>query len=173
MRRPRSILMGWDGAVFKPLSSFLPYCNREFTVGEVYCMAPVEERSMASHNAFFAAVHEGFQNLNEESAKHFPTENHLRKWSLVQTGYCSETNYACKNAAEARKLAIDLRKRDDYLIIKLHGDVVQVFEAESQNMSNMKKEIFEKSKRDVLDLIGSMARTSRPQLMKEGRHHGR
>jgi hypothetical protein len=37
----------------------------------------------------------------------------------------------------------------------------------------MKKQRFEESKRDVLDLVASMARTTQSQLNKEARHHGR
>ena len=168
--RPRTVYMLWDGEVFKPNPSFRAYCDREFVVGEIYPMAPIEERSLASHNHYFAAVAEGWKNLSEENAKHFPTAEHLRHWALVQTGYCSEAYYHMTTNFEARKLAIDLRKRDPYAVISVRGSVVQVFTAESQSKAAMKKERFQQSKTDVLDLVASMARTTRPQLMK---HAGR
>jgi hypothetical protein len=172
-KRPRILMLTWDGEVFRPLPSFMPYINREYEKGELYHLGPIEERSQASHNQYFAAVAEGFQNLNEESAKHFPGSEFLRKWALVQCGYCTETYYDMKNNAEALKLATTLRRHDEHLIIKVRDNVVQVFEAESQSKANMKKGIFEQSKRDVLDLIASMSRTTRSQLNNEARRHGR
>jgi hypothetical protein len=168
-------MMKWEpeAGVFRPLPSFLPYINREYSKDELYHLVPVEERSTASHNHFMASVSEGWSNLSEENAKHFPTPTHLRKWCLVQCGYHSETNYVMKNNAEARKLAATLRRHDEYLIIKVGDNVVQVFEAESQSKANMKRELFEKSKNDVLDMIASMSRTTASQLKNEGRHHGR
>ena len=168
--RPRTVFMLWDGKVFRPSPSFRAYCDREFVIGETYPMAPVEERSSASHNHYFAALQEGWRNLSEENAKHFPTAEHLRHWALVQTGYFHEAYYTLASEDYARKLALDLRKRDPYAIITLSGRLVRIFTAESQSTASMKKERFQKSKDDVLDLIAAMARTSRVQLMK---HAGR
>lgn len=173
MRRPRPVFLRWDGDVFTPEPSFKHYCSRDYVVGEVYPMLPVEERSQASHNFYFAAVAEGFNNLTEENAKRFPTREHLRHWCLVQCGYCSETHYALANSKEARKLAADIRRMSEYAVISIRKDTLIVWEAESQSRAAMKKEMFEKSKQDVLDMIGSMARTTRPQLEKEAKRHGR
>ena len=172
-RRPRTLVLNWDGEVFRPAPAFLAYCNREYVVGETYHLAPVEERSQASHRQYFAAVAEGFNNLNEESAKRFPSSEHLRKWALVQCGYCIRADYPLKNEKEARKLAADIRDLDEYAVIKPDGDVVTVWRAQSQSMAAMKKDNFEKSKRDVLDLISAMARTTTATLYKEGRRNGR
>jgi hypothetical protein len=170
MARPRTVFCEWDGEVFRPRPSFMPYCNREFVVGETYPMAPVEERSRSSHDHYFAALTEAWRNLSEENAKHFPTAEHLRKWALVQCGYCTETNYVMLNQQEARKLAMGIRVRDEYAVIRVHGNVVQVWDAESQSMAAMKKDRFQLSKWEVLDLVASMARTTRGQLV---RHAGR
>ena len=172
-KRPRTLMLRWNGESFCPVPSYMAYITREYVIGEVYHLAPIEERSQASHSQFFAAVAEGFQNLSEENASRFPTSEHLRKWALCQTGYCKEINYACKNESEASKLALSLRNIDEYSIIRILGDVVQRFEPESQSMRSMKKERFEASKRDVLDLIASMARTTASQLNKEAKRHGR
>jgi len=173
MGRPRPVFLLWDGDVFKPAPSFKAYCDREYTVGEVYPMMPVEERSQASHNHYFAAVAEGFANLSEENAKRFPTAEHLRHWVLVQCGYATETNYVLANAREARKLASDFRRKEPYAVMQIKENVLTVWEAESQSKGAMKKDRFEDSKRDVLDMIAAMARTTPAQLYKEGRRHGR
>lgn len=172
-RRPRPVFLKWNGDVFVPEPSFKHYCAQQYAVGEVYPMLPVEERSQASHNHYFAAVAEGFGNLSEENAKRFPTPEHLRHWALVQTGYCTETNYVMANNKEARKLAADVRRMSEFAVISIRDNVVVVWEAESQSKAAMKKELFEKSKNDVLDLVASMSRTTRAQLMKEGKRHGR
>lgn len=172
-RRPRPVFLKWTGEVFQPEPSFKAYCAREYTVGEIYPMLPVEERSQASHSHYFAAVAEGFNNLSEENAKRFPDKEALRHWCLVQCGYCTETNYVLANSKEARKLAADIRRMSPYAVISIRDAVVVVWEAESQSRAAMKKEIFEKSKQDVLDMIASMSRTTRPQLEKEAKRHGR
>ena len=173
MRRPRAVFLKWTGEVFVPEPSFAHYCGREYAVGEIYPMMPVEERSQSSHNHFFAALAEGFNNLSEENAKRFPTAEHLRHWCLVQCGYYAEATYVLANSKEARKLAADTRRRSEYAVISIRDNVVKVWEAESQSMAAMKKQRFEESKSAVLELVASMARTTRPQLEKEARHHGR
>lgn len=172
-RRPRPVFLKWTGEAFIPEPAFKNLCAAQYAVGEVYPMLPVEERSQSSHNHYFAAVAEGFNNLSEENAKRFPTSEHLRHWALVQCGYCSETNYVMANSKEARKLAAELRRKSPYSVLSIRDNVVIEWEAESQSKAAMKKDPFEKSKRDVLDLVASMARTTPAQLYKEGRRHGR
>lgn len=164
--RPRIVFMLWDGEVFKPTPPFTAYCNREYVVGEVYPMAPIEERSKASHDHYFAALQEAFDNLSEENAKQFPSSEHLRHWALIQLGYCTECHWVMADNNEARRLAIDLRRREPYAVLTVRGRVVHEYLAESQSRASMKKERFQQSKTDVLDLVASMARTSRVLLMK-------
>lgn len=173
MRRPRPVFLKWTGEVFVPEPSFKAYCGREYKVNEVYPMIVEEDRSEASHNHYMASVAEGFNNLSEENAKRFPTPTHLRKWCLVQCGYCTETNFVLKDKKEARKLATEIRKRDEYAVMTIRDNVLTVWDAESQSKAAMKKEPFEKSKREVLDLIAGMARTTSAQLNREARHYGR
>lgn len=172
-RRPRPVFLKWTGEVFQPEPSFKHYCSQQYAIGEIYPMLPVEERSHASHSHYFAALAEGFQNLSEENAKRFPSVEHLRHWALVQCGHCVETNYVLANSKEARKLATDIRRMNEYAVISIKDNVVAVWEAESQSRAAMKKEAFEQSKRDVLDLVASMARTTPSQLNKEAKRHGR
>lgn len=173
MRRPRPVFLRWDGEVFVPEPSFKHYLAREYVIGEVYPMLPVEERSRSSHNHYFAALAEGFNNLSEENAKHFANPDHLREWSLIQTGYCSETETVLADNKQARKYAADIKARNPYAVMSIRGNVVIVWEAESQAYAAMKKERFEASKKAVLELVASMARTTASQLNKEARRHGR
>jgi hypothetical protein len=173
MRRPRPVFLKWDGDVFVPEPSFKAYCDREYCIGEVYPMLPVEERSQSSHNHYFAALAEGFNNLSEENAKHFPTVEHLRHWALVQSGYAEETEFSLTTTKEARKLAAELRKINIYAVMSIRDTVLKIWTAESQSMAAMKKQRFEESKRAVLDLVAGMARTTPAQLNREAHRHGR
>jgi hypothetical protein len=172
-RRPHPVLLRWNGDVFVPEPSFKARCGSDYEVGEVYPMLPVEERSQSSHNHYFAALAEAFHNLSEENAKHFPTIEHLRHWALIQCGFCTEANYVLSTVRIARDLARDVRKRSPYAVIRVEGNTVQVWDAESQSMAAMKKTKFEESKTAVLDLVASMARTTTSQLNKEAKRHGR
>ena len=162
--RPRPVVCVWEGDVFRPLPRFQQLCDRQFAVHEEYPLMIVEERSQASHNHYFAAVAEAFNNLSEEWENRFPTSEHLRAWSLVQEGYCTENTYVCSTPAEARKLAATLRQLAPLSVISLKGNVVQHFVPESQSQMAMKKERFEASKAAVLARVASMARTTPAQL---------
>lgn len=164
--RPRPVVFVWTGEHMVPLPRFRRLCDHQFAVHEEYALVIMEERSQASHNHYFAALTEAWKNLAEDYTEDFPTMEALRHWALVQTGYCTETTYAAKDPAEARKLAIALRRASPYAVLKVRGDVVVHFEAESQSRPAMKKERFEASKADVLEMVASMARTTSTQLKK-------
>lgn len=157
----------WDGEFMVPLHRFRALCDRQFVVGEEYALELVSNRSLASHNHFFACVAEAFNNLSEEDAKRFPTAEHLRKWALCRTGFATETSYVMDTPVDARKMAAAIRRADEFCVIVVKENVVQVFNAESQSMPAMNKERFQASKNAVLDLLASMARTTTAQLKKE------
>lgn len=139
---------------------------RQFADGEDYPMVVLEARSRASHNQFFAAVNDAWHNLPENIAVRWPTGEHLRKWALVQTGWFDEKNFECDTAGHAQRLAAFIRKVDEYAMILVHGKQVIVRDAKSQSAAAMGKDQFEKSKRDVLDLLGTMTGTTRVELNK-------
>lgn len=164
--RPRPVVCVWTGEHFVPLPRFQRLCDQQFAVHEEYPLVILEERSQASHNHYFAALTEAWKNLEERYAADFPTPESLRHWALVQVGYCTEASYATKSNAEARKLAVSLRRASPLAVLQVRGDVVMHFEAESQSRPAMKKDRFEASKADVLDLVASMARTTPAELKK-------
>ena len=164
--RPRPVLFVWDGDVMTPLPRFRQLCDKQFAVHEEYALSIVENRSQASHNHYFAAVADAFSNLAEEFNGQFPTPEHLRAWALVQCGYSTETDTVCDSPAEARKLGAVIRRYSPYAIMKISGNVLKIFEPESQSHAAMKKERFEASKADVLALVSGMARTTPAELKK-------
>lgn len=164
--RPRPVVFVWTGDHMVPLPRFQRLCDQQFAVHEEYPLAIVENRNMASHNAYFAQLSTAFDNLAEEHAKRFLDAEALRSWALVQTGYCTEVDHVADGPAEARKLALTMRRYSPYAIIKVSGNVVKVFEPLSQSVAAMKKQPFEDSKRAVLELVASMARTTPAELKK-------
>lgn len=169
MKKPnriRPVLCTWDGEHFIPLPRFKRLCDQQFCVHEEYALIPSEERSMKSHNGYFASVAEAWKNLAEEFDGRFPSDTHLRSWALVQTGYATESNFVMDSSDEAMRLAASLRRKSPYSVIRVSGNVVQEFEPESQSIKAMKKERFEASKKAVLELVSSMARTTPAELRK-------
>ncbi len=164
--RPRPVAFVWDGNVMIPLPRFKRLCDAQFAVNEEYPLMIVENRSLASHNHYFAALHEGYLNLAEEYAQEFDSEEHLRHWCLCKSGFCTTTTYVLNTAEDARVLRDALKKENASTIIGVAGNVAKVYTPESQSMAAMKKERFEASKVAVLDLVASMARTTPKELKK-------
>lgn len=165
-RRPRPILFVRVDNHMVPLPRFQRVFDEQFAVNEEYPMMVSEERSMSSHRGYFAQIKEAFDNLAEEYANGFPSPEHMRTAALVEAGYCTETNYVMDSPKDARQLGIALRRLSPLAIIRISGNVVKHFEAESQSVAAMKKERFEASKRAVLELVASMARTTSAELKK-------
>jgi hypothetical protein len=68
-------------------------------------------------------------------------------------------------------LAKIIRTHSEYAVIKVSGDVVKVCEAKSQSIAAMGNDAFKDSKEKVLDLVATMARTTRKDLAKEATKH--
>ena len=143
-----------------PQARYAKIAKRQFSLGDEYPLVVLEARSRASHNHFHAAIHEGFTNLPEGIAVRFPTENHLRRWVLIETGWFDEKEFDCETAALARRLAAFVRTQTEYARISIHGSKVIVREAKSQSAAAMGKQAFEDSKRDVLDYLATMIGTT-------------
>ena len=167
----RPVMFQWNGEAMVPQPRFMPLCDKQFVVHEEYPLLPVEPRSMKSHNHFFAALYEAWSNLNEADAKRFPTEEHLRHWALIQCGFCHEKVLPCEKPSLAKNVAALIRTSDPYAVIIVKGDVVKVLTAKSQSHAAMGNDEFKESKEKTLDLVATMARTTRKELAKEATQH--
>ena len=163
----RPVLFQWSGEAMIPEARFMPLCDRQFVVGENYPLLPVEERSMASHNQFFAAVHDGWMNLPENISVRWPSAEHLRKWCLIETNFFNESDFDFETEEQALRFAVFYRKVDDYARIYPHGKKIIIRVAKSQSKAAMGKETFQASKTAVLDLIESMVGVKSGTLNKE------
>lgn len=146
----------WDGEVMRPHERFQRACNKQYVVGQDYPLIPVEERSMASHRGYFAALTEGWRNLPEDMADEFVSPEHLRKFCLIKAGYCNKRSIVCASLEEAGKVAAFIKPLDEFALVTSDFRVVNVYTAQSQALSSMDKATFKKSRDDVLDIIASM-----------------
>lgn len=150
--------MRWDGEAMAPLPNFARIADQRFVVGEVYAMAPVEDRSAASHRQYFAAVNEAFHSLPERLTMEFASADALRKRALIMTGHRNASVTVCMFKTEAKRVAALMQQDDEFAVVVVDGKTVTRLTAKSQSMPAMKKEEFQKSKDDVLgylaDLIG-------------------
>jgi hypothetical protein len=161
-----------DGVALKqlamvPLPRYQNVAKRQFGEGGEYTLEQVAERSMASHNAYFAAINEGFKNLPEKIAARWPSPTHMRKWILCETNWFDEKEFDLTSEKQAKALATFIRTEDEYARIALRGTKVVVRKARSQSFAAMGKADFEASKRDVLDLLESMVDVPKGTLMRE------
>lgn len=159
------IPMAFDGVdAFRIPSNFARIARQHFGGGEVVPMAPYEERSIRSHNHFFACVAEAWKNLPEELATRHPTPDALRKFALIQTGYFDATVYPCQFKTEARRLQAALEGGDDFAVILVDGKTVTRLTAKSQSMRAMGARTFQQSKTDVLEYVATLIGVQAQQL---------
>lgn len=160
-----------------PLARYGNVCARQFSDGAEYILGPIEARNMKSHNAYFAELHSAFQSIPESIAARWPTEEHLRKWLLVETGWFDEKEFTFEGRhadRDARRLAAFIRTEDMYARItvsRVADDKVKVIvrRAKSQAVAEMGNEDFKQSKKDVLDMLTDMIGVARGDLSREAR----
>ena len=171
----RVIIWQWtDDGVMKPQSRFDKLCDEIFVVGELYRMATVGERSLRSHNHYFACLGDAWDNLPEPLKPRFPSVDHLRKFALIHTGYCDERHMVCADADNALRLAAFLRPLDEFAVVDVRGDVITVYTAKSQSYQAMKEpKEFQKSKQDVLEFISAMIGVTVEELKRNAKERVR
>lgn len=162
--KPPPLMMQWDGEALKPTRRFQKIADQRLVIGEIYRVDPEEERSIASHNHYFAAVNEAWRNLPEDVAERYPTSEHLRKWALIKTGYRDERSIVCATKAEAARVAAFVRPMDEYAVITVSEAVVTIYTAKSQSARAMGKETFLISKDAVINTLASIIGTTTAAL---------
>lgn len=151
------ITMRWNGEAMIPASQFwAARADRQFIVGEIYKIIEHHDRSQATHNHFFAAIAEAWNNLPEDMLGEFPSPEHLRKKLLVRAGYADERSIVCASKAEALRVASFIKPMDEFAIVSVREAVVRVYTAQSQSMRAMGKKAFQESKQAVLDALDAL-----------------
>ena len=154
----------WDGESMVPLKRFQRLCDKQFVVGEVYPLAVNEERSRATHNHYFASLHDAWLNLPEAVASDFPTEDHLRKYALIKAGFCDKREAVFSSVDDALHAAAIVKPADEYAIVEVSGQILRVYTAKSQSMRAMGKADFQASKEAVLEVVSGMVGVSPEEL---------
>lgn len=166
-----------------PLKRYENLAIRQNAEGEDYPLVPLEPRLRASHNAYFAELNEGFDNLPDDPKRlaviaaefgiktmppaGFINSEHFRAWALCETGHCEVADFEFGNNKQAVNFARRYRQRNLYAQITVSGNHARVKWALSQSGAAMTKEPFEKSKHDVLDLLTALLGIARGQLRKQ------
>lgn len=166
MKRPVPLRCIWTGNSFVPDKRTLAHCIKEFGDGEVVTLERNEERSGPSHRHMFAWLHEAWLNLPEHLACKHQTEEHLRHWALIETGYCHEDVSVWDSAKDAMTAGLMMRKLDTYCVVVISGRTVRRYTAMSQSVRAMGKDKFQASKTAILDLISSLIGITPEQLRK-------
>ena len=143
----------WDGAAMLALN---PTAAAKFAPGAIYRLQEVSERSLKTHNHYFAAIEEAWMNLPHILMERFATPEHLRKFVLIRTRYRNERTIIVETPAEAERLSILAHTMDDYAMIVVRDLVVTIYTAKSQNMQEMDRATFQGSKTAVLDYLAAM-----------------
>lgn len=153
-----------DEGVMRPLNPRA--ADRQYVVGEHYFLDHREDRSAASHRAFFAEVNECFENLPAHLAERFGSAEALRKYALIRAGFRDERSIVCSSKAEAQKIAAFVRTFDEFAVVSTSGTAVVVLTAKSQSMRAMGKAEFQRSKDAVLRVLSEMLGVSSDALQQ-------
>lgn len=155
----------WNGDGFTPSSPYnARQADKHFVIGEAYDLVEHHGRSHKSHAHFFASVHQAWQNLPEDLAVQFPTEEHLRKYCLIKAGYSDSNTLVCPTKASALAMAAFLRPTDEFAVVVVKDNIITRYTAKSQSVRAMGAKDFQASKDAVLDIMAQMTGTTRKAL---------
>lgn len=139
--------------------------------GEVVMLAPVEERSHATHAHEFAWLRDAWLNLPDHLADQFPTAKHLRKRGLIDAGFYDEQIIDAGTNAAALRVAQGIRSRpgEAFSLVIVRGPAVVIRTAKSQSRRAMDKHEFQASKTALLETVSAMIGVTPEALKAHGR----
>lgn len=140
-------------------------------VGEVRAWQMMEARSKASHDHFFAIVHEAWKSLPEDMADDFPSPDHLRKWALIKAGFCTMTKIVCANNDEAANLLRKWKSMDRFSIVEISGKAVTIWTADSQRRDAQGRKAFQEAKEAALHVLSNLIGTDVTTLKEAAREN--
>lgn len=157
----------WDGEAMRPLAPKL--ADKHYVVGENYRLVPHEDRSVNSHNHFFASVADAWQNLPEHLAEQFQSSEHLRKYALIKAGYCDKRSIVSATEADANRMASFIKPLDEYAVVTVSERVVTVYTAKSQSTRAMGRAAFQDSKEKVLQIVADLVGVKTDDLKRNAK----
>jgi len=150
------LLCQYDGeGLVPPSTRWGKVWTTHLVVGQEYLMVESHDRSVNSHNHYFAVLHELWSNLPEQYADvpWAQTSEHLRLYALIKTGHCDTNTIVAWSKSEALSMAAFITPIDPYSIVSVTDCTVTRYTARSQSVKAMGKADFQKSKTDVLEFI--------------------
>lgn len=158
-----------DGEVVRAMRPSA-YHQREadgrFTVGESYRLEVVDEVSAKSRGHYHAVLKEAFDNLPDHLRATHPTVDHLRKFALIMTGFCTSRQVVCETQAQALRFAAVVRELDEYVVAIVDGNIVTILRAKSMSASSMKKAEYQEAKDKTLAYVAGMIGVTPDALSK-------
>lgn len=152
----------WQDGTMQPLAPDV--ARRTYEDGQIYRLAPWEDRSANTHRHYFSCINEGWNQLPEHMADQFATPDHLRRWLLIRAGFRDERTIVLASKAEAVRVAAFIRPLDPYAVVVPRESTVVVMTAHSQSYKSMGARTFQESKEKTLDLLASMIGTDSKTL---------
>ena len=170
---PAPFIYQWTGSTMQPLGRFARLAAEAFTEGEQYRMEAIEARSWNTHAHQMAWLYDAWLTLPERYAMEAWAQSptHLRRYALIQTGFCNTQTWICTTKAEAARWAANLRPEDEYSIVVAQGNTVVRFTAKSQRMTGagaMPAQDFQASKSAILDFIAGLLEVEPAELTARG-----
>lgn len=151
----------WHDGAFHPRRGWhAQQCAERLGEGEVVALSIEQSRSEKNHNHQFAWIRDAWLNLPERYAMESWAQSpeHLRKFSLIKTGFCDTHTHVCDSVAEAQRWAAIVRPIDAYSVVQVQGSTVVRYVAKSQSRKAMGNDEFKRSKDAIrayiADLIG-------------------
>lgn len=146
----------WDGEAMQVRKGFQRQADQQFVIGEDYRLAPVEDRSDATHRHEFAWLREAWASLPEDVSDAYPSPDHLRKAALIQAGYYTETIVDAGSNAAALRVAAYMKGKDQFSHVVVRGPLAVERIARSQSRRTMDKAEFQASKTAIMEIVGAM-----------------
>lgn len=166
----RPVLCRWNGHAFEPEGDYhLRRAAEDYEHDQVVRLAPVEERSSASHRHQFAWLKTAWESLPERYAGEpwAQSPEHLRKYALIRTGFATTVETVCDSNATAMRVATMARSLDEYAVAEVDGRVIRVHRARSQSNRAMNKQDFEASKAAILNFIAGLIEVDPETLARQ------
>lgn len=138
----------------------------KFWDGASYKLAVHEEPSMKSRGHYFASIKEAWDNFSDEQTKRWPSSECLRKWALIETGFCDTETLIFATHEDALVCAGFARRRDQYVMTAVRDSVLVIYTAQSQKAHVMGKARFQRSKEEVFRIIAEQIGVTPEQLKK-------
>jgi hypothetical protein len=172
--------------VMRAQERYYAFCRRDYVDGQVYPLTVHEERNMASHSHYMAAVRRAWDNLPDDLALRFTNPDKLREFALIEANYTNVKIRVFNTRADVDRAALLISQFYDRLeemcVIQIidpdesemepgttyvqDGYLLTETTAKSQSVAAMGNTEFKKSKQDVLEIIAPMARMTVDQLTK-------